>query len=61
MLTLTYNGSKFQEGTLKIFNVINENEVISNLNFTFIYIKFHANLYKNLMKNVLNFVKFYEK
>ena len=46
MLTLTYNGSKFQEGTLKIFNVVNENEVISNLNLTFTYIKFYANYIK---------------
>ena len=31
---------------LKIFNVVNENEVINNLNLTFTCIKFHANLQK---------------
>ena len=31
---------------LKILNVVNENEVISNLNLTFTYIKFYANLHK---------------
>jgi len=42
------NGSKFQVSTLKIFNVVNENGVISNgiINLTFTYIKFHANLHK---------------
>jgi len=40
-------GSKFQADTLKIFNVVNENKVTSNLNLTFtlnfiqIYIKFN--------------------
>ena len=32
--------------TLKIFNVVNKNKVISNLNLTFTYIKFYANLHK---------------
>ena len=40
------NGSKFQAGTLKIFNVVYKNEIISNLNLTFTYIKFYVNLYK---------------
>ena len=34
------NGSKFQAGTLNIFNVVKENGVISNLILTFTYIKF---------------------
>ena len=37
--SVTCNGNKFH--ALKIFNVVNENEVISNLNLTFTYIKFH--------------------
>jgi len=39
--SVTCNGSKFQTGTLKMFN---ENEVISMYMFT--YITFHANLHK---------------
>jgi len=38
--SVTCNGSKFQTGTLKIFNVVNENEVISNLNLTLITLNF---------------------